>query len=389
MKPINIFVALLTAVFMIAGCSDEQYAPLTESENPESVEHPLVKRAEPVSREMDMLETIANAADGGIGHWTEGGPVLLPAGSVDGLADAIAAAGEGGVVLVESGLHTESDGVTITSAVRIVGEHGAVMQFTTEPFTAFPGTLDPALHVMGVAGRVVIWGLEIIPSGPIGGTAILLEDSPLTVVGKNTIRDFQMGVWLHHADNARIYGNAIQISAAWQTGELPTALGITIANGDDVGMKANDVSSAVFGVWQCDGGAVYQKNYTHDNLIGFILCKVPSDGGVSLPSGESAGSENSGHDCLVMGNKSTNNLANGFLVIDGAYDNLLLENRASANGTYDIELAGDSYRFGFLTPASFNNVAIAGNNSQIVKDCGNDNTLVGGTLVDNELDPCY
>jgi hypothetical protein len=272
--------------------------------------------------------------------------------------------------------------------VRIVGEPGAVMQIGSDPYTAYPGTLDPALHVQDVTGRVVIWGLELIPMSETGGVGVLLEDSPVTVVGNSRITGFQIGIYSHHADNAKICRNVIETSTAWQTGAIPDAYGIVIANGDYVAMKGNDVSQALFGVWQCDGGAVYKTNRTHDNLIGFILCKVPA-AILYLPGGEDAGSQNSGYDCLVMGNISENNDANGYLVIDGASNNVLLENDASNNGTYDIELAGDSYRFGFLTPACYDNVAIAGRNSNVIKDCGNHNTVIGGTLVDNDLDPCY
>jgi hypothetical protein len=39
--------------------------------------------------------------------------VALPAGSIDGLAAAIASAGPGGTVILKSGLHTESGTVTV------------------------------------------------------------------------------------------------------------------------------------------------------------------------------------------------------------------------------------------------------------------------------------
>ena len=41
------------------------------------------------------------------------GTVALPAGSIDGLAAAIASAGPGGTVILKSGLHTESGTVTV------------------------------------------------------------------------------------------------------------------------------------------------------------------------------------------------------------------------------------------------------------------------------------
>ena len=105
MKPISVLAPILfILVVALTGCTDEQLIPLTDPEGGQSEEPPLVKRAEPVSRELDVLERIANAEDGGLGHWTEGGYVELPAGSVDGLASAIVAAGTGGIVRVKSGI---------------------------------------------------------------------------------------------------------------------------------------------------------------------------------------------------------------------------------------------------------------------------------------------
>lgn len=62
-----------------------------------------------------------------------GAQVTLPAGSVDALAAAIAAAGNNGTVIVESGMHVESAQVVINSRVSIVGEPGAVLQVATTP----------------------------------------------------------------------------------------------------------------------------------------------------------------------------------------------------------------------------------------------------------------
>jgi hypothetical protein len=68
---------------------------------------------------------------------------------------------------------------------------------------------------------------------------------------------------------------------------------------------------------------------------------------------------------------------------------MLVENAGSGNGTYDIELTGDSFRFGFLTPASFRNTVRAGSESTLlIKDCGNDNTVIRGNQVDVGGDPC-
>jgi len=103
--------------------------------------------------------------------------VKVPAGSVDALAAAIAQVRDGGVVLLRSGQHTESGTVTVNHPVSIIGEPGAILIADTEPIA--PNLVEPALHVLG-ASPVVVWGLDIRPKETVGGTAILIEDSPKT-----------------------------------------------------------------------------------------------------------------------------------------------------------------------------------------------------------------
>ena len=57
--------------------------------------------------------------------------VTLAAGSVDGLAAAIAEAGPGGKVIIEAGLHRESGSVLINSPVSLIGEPNAIIESTT------------------------------------------------------------------------------------------------------------------------------------------------------------------------------------------------------------------------------------------------------------------
>ncbi len=54
------------------------------------------------------------------------------------------------------------------------------------------------------------------------------------------------------------------------------------------------------------------------------------------------------------------------------------------------ELAGDSYRFESFTPKSFDNKVVAGwFQNIIIKNCGENNTVIGGQLVDSTQDPCF
>jgi hypothetical protein len=160
-----------------------------------------------------------------------------------------------------------------------------------------------------------------------------------------------------------------------------------VINGINARIEGNDVSGAIFGVWCCDKNGIYQQNYTHGNLIGMILCKVPENG-ILLPSGNFTGAALAATNWKCKNNQSDNN-AYGYLVIDGARDNLLENNAAGNNAAYDMELTGDTYRFGFLTPASVNNTVKAGAYQNItIKDCGINNKVTGGIQVDTNLDPC-
>lgn len=327
--------------------------------------------------------------DGGAGSAPaiSGTTVTLPAGSVDGLAAAIAAAGPGGRVVVASGAHTESGPVTITHTVEIQGEPGAVLTSTTAPVIAPTDPVQPALHVLG-ASRVRISGLELRPSGAIGGAAFLLENAADATLSDNRVFDYQYGVMLHEANQATIDRNTIAVSTAWQVGTLSDAHGIVVINGDRAKITANDVSGGLFNIWACDTDGSLLSNFVHDGFIGIILCKVPA-GAYRLPGGNAVGSEFAGTNWMCRRNVARNNFDAGYLVIDGANRNMLVENSGSDNGTYDIELTGDTFRFGFLTPASFQNTVRVGSESELrIKNCGNDNTVIRGNQVDVGTDPC-
>jgi parallel beta-helix repeat protein len=89
----------------------------------------------------------------------------------------------------------------------------------------------------------------------------------------------------------------------------------------------------------------------------------------------------------VRSNTASNN-GRGYLVIDGANNNTLQRNAATGSQFYDLELTADTYRFGFLTPASYHNTVKEKNRT--VKDCGNGNRILqAATLVDTTADPCF
>lgn len=314
--------------------------------------------------------------------------ITIPANSVDALAAALDNICTGGTIWLAPGLHTENAGVVIGKRVNIKGQEGAVLKIQATSLVDFSEAIDVALHFK-YATNSKLENIDILPTTAIGGTAILLENSGGTTVNKCHLHDFQWSILVEKSPGVKITNNVVVASTAWQTGAIPEADGIVVINGHGAQIKGNEVSGALFGIWPCDKDGKCQDNYTHHNYIGVILCKVPANSFV-LPSGEATGAIFPCTHWTVTNNNSEHNFTAGYIVIDGANNNKLTNNNASGNGTYGIELVGDSYRFGFLTPFSHDNVVHAGSYQNItIKDCGQNNTVYGGVEVDIEADPCY
>lgn len=309
--------------------------------------------------------------------------VRLPAGS-DGLAAAITAAGPHGTVIVEAGIHTESSSVMIADPVTIVGEEGAVIEFDSDAWTGTPPrVIDAGIHVKDTQ-QVQIEGLEI-RDNDMGSTAILIEGSEHVSIQDNQITDFQFGVLIESADHSTIDGNDIGTSSGEM---LPfTSFGILVVNGVGNQVRDNTASDATFGIFASGENGKLLHNTTNGNFVGIILCNLPHN--IELPDGTVSGSEVPATGWLAQGNTSTDNINAGYLVIDGSNNNTLTNNQGGGNGTYDIELTGETDRFGFLAPASFDNVVNVGSHKDVkIKDCGNDNKVHGGDQVDTDEDAC-
>lgn len=315
----------------------------------------------------------------------DGVTVTVPAESSDALAEAIAEAGDGGTVILESGNHYESATVTIGHQVLIKGEKDAVLIIDTKAWEV-QGYIQPALYVKDV-DKVVIKEIKIQPMDDVGGTAIIIENAHKTMVLNSTIQDHQFGILVEKSNRVRLGYNTIVTTAAWATGEVMQAHGIVVINGSRARVYGNKVSSSFFGVWACDNSGLYIGNETFGNFIGFILCKVP-DAVYPFPNDNMVGSDVPGNQWLAMLNTSHDNLDAGYIAIDGAFDNYIFNNKAANNGSYDLELAGDSERFGFFTPTSSGNKVIA-RPGMSIKDCGIDNQVSGGEMVNTEADACF
>lgn len=314
--------------------------------------------------------------------------VVLPAGSVDGLAAAIAAAGPNGTVIVQSGTHYLNSTVEITHRVTIKGQPGAIIIADVPALLTYGAVLEPAFYINGGA-KTVIEGLDIRAANDPAGTAVLVFNANQVTIRNNSFSNFQFTILVEQSNQVTISNNTVAATFIWAT--LGVAVhGIVIINGSKAQVRNNTVSQAVFGIWSCDYDGIATGNEMFGNVVGLVLCTVPP-GSLPLPNGTLAGSAHPATKWTVTNNNAHNNFQTGYLVIDGANDCMLSNNSASGNGLYDVELAGFTERYGFPAPASHHNrVNIGGANSAMtVKDCGNNNIVNGGTPVDINADPCF
>lgn len=154
-----------------------------------------------------------------------------------------------------------------------------------------------------------------------------------------------------------------------------------MVNGKGVKVTGNEVTNSFFGIWLCDKNGTYSDNETYGNAIGMILCKVPG-GDFLFFNGNEVAADFSATEWTVTNNNSQDNFSLGYLVIDGSNGNHMANNAASNNPDWDIELVGNTCRFGFFTPASFNNTVIAGSHQVTIKDCAENSTILGFPYVE-------
>lgn len=378
MKPKFILYALLLTL-AAWSCTQEDNVQLTpENENLTDKWSPDVEQQ--LMQELHQLENALNEPAARAGRI-----ITVPAGSQDALAAAIAQAGEGGLVYLRAGEHRESNMITISKKVSILGEKGAVVILNSQ--TTLPAIpLQAAFYVANAPGTSIT-GIEIQAEGAGGGTGILLENSDAARVFNCTITNYQFSIINQNGDDAVFFLNTTVNSNNWQVTPGASSIGIVNVNGSRVRIVGNDVSNAFFGIFACDYDGLCSSNKLHGNYIGLILCKVPA-GSLPLPSGPIVGAEFSSTNWVVRNNFADSNFDVGYLVIDGANNNLLYGNNASDNARVDYDFAGDSMRFGFLTPKCFNNTARI-KKGNTVKDCGENNSITGGVTIDTNAVPCF
>jgi nitrous oxidase accessory protein NosD len=305
--------------------------------------------------------------------------VTVPAGSVDQLAAAIAEAGPGGEVVLAAGLHKISGTVMVDIVVSIVGEEGAILE--TANSTDDEG-VKPALYIKGADGvriQNLIIQTPLDPNVAPASNGILIENASDVQIIDNQIAGHVNGVLVEHGDRALLKGNAIKT----------TAHCIVVINGDDVSIQDNWLSGPITGTGLWVGGerGDISGNTFQGCGIGLLLCTPRG----FLISGEVRMTDTPATGWMVYQNNAVGG-AWGYLAFDGANNNVLMNNSAALNANYDIELGGESSRFGFVSPTSFDNTVIQGLKYKglKVKVCGIDNQAQGHVnLVDTTEDPCF
>ncbi len=377
---IRIPLALVLALFFFACTADTIQPTETSTDATEALQEKTRQLEVEITEEIAELE--AEELISPRSH------IVLPAGSVDGLADAIADAGPGGTVVLATGPHVETETVTITHRIRLVGEDGAELIFDDAPIEV-SGQVEVGLHFIG-ANRCLVRNIDFRIAGAVGGTAILLQESDRAFITRNTMEDYQFGVLIEKSNRTFITQNDIAVSDLWQIGEtIVQSFGIVNVNGLRTRVYGNQLSGGITGVWACDKGGYIAHNEFFNNLEGIILCKVPAEYNYLLPDGYLLAAEVSCKDWAVFLNDSHDNLDAGYQVIDGANNNFILANSAMNNVRVAYEFAGDTERFGLgVTPSSFNNTTLIFGDDTYV-DCGQGNQVFGGTALDNTGENCF
>ncbi len=367
----NTYLFSLLLLFLLTACTEDSFTPVDEAAVPADVIE-LIRQDESTA----TAELSAHEAALGTKSFT----TIIPAGSSNALAAAIAAAPRNGVIRLEGGDHTQSGTLVVDKPVNIVGEKGARLLFSgIAPFPTGAAGIVPAIHVRNTE-FVRLRNLVLVPVGGEGGTAILVQEAPYTFISLVTAEDWQNGVIAEQSRKLYVERSVFVGSSQWQSDPTFPVFGVVVVNGPEASIFNNTIRNTVFGVWACDRRGRLGYNTFTGNVNGIELCKVPVS--FPLPDGQVVGSDFPATRWLTYHNEATSNFNNGIEVIDGANRCLLVNNRSTGNGALDYEFAGPTGRYGFPAPTSVSNRAFIRGDDRWA-DCGEMNFVRGGEEVED------
>ncbi len=372
---------MISALIIFFGCTKDQNQ--VNVNTPAPVEILKVKQdIQKTLREIQSHQGVSTNVQTRVA----GAFIVVPAGSVDALKQALSDAGVGGVVYLRAGTHTENSNLVVKSQAIIVGEDGAVLKIKSVPSVNDSNgvtPLNPAIHFLNAPSSAIL-NLSIVPLDGDGSTGILYENSPLSASMYNKLTGFQYSIEVEKSDNPVIIGNTIVASTLRTRGGIGAEFNIAVMNGSSAYIAQNESSGGSHGIFVSDKYGTITQNYTHNNGTGISLCRIIPNS-FRLPNGQTTGANTPTANWKVNNNRAENNTVDGFVIINGASGNLVENNSTTGNGKWDFELAGITNRAGVPFVASFNNT-VSASATQSVKDCGNNNTINGGVL--DKVAPC-
>ena len=326
-------------------------------------------------------------------------PITVQPGSSGGLQQAISDICEGGIIYLAAGEHVQTEPVVVNKSVLLIGREGAILKLAAgAPHPLIPdetgvtnGNIQMEVGLRFVnAPNSLVQNIEFQPVNQYGSVALMMDHSPGSGVMFNTMNGFQFGTVIEYSDRMVIMHNNITTMDLWLNDFSYTdAHGIMVINGRSVYIAENAVAQSVFGIWGCDEWGTMENNTVSDGYVGIILCNVPANY-FTIPGGTVTGSQRPGTGWKVRQNSVSNSFAENYLIIDGANQNIIVNNASSNPGTYDMELTTETFRFGSPpAPEAHDNTVIVGDHANFrVKDCGTNNSVEGAVMVDTSSDPC-
>ena len=311
------------------------------------------------------------------GQW-----VVVPAGSADALAAAINSAGSGGVVYLKAGTHTESLPITIRTSITIIGEDGSTLKIKSPinpPDSIKAVVLTPAFHVLN-APQTALFNLSVDPVDSAGGGFALFENSPQSALMYNKINQFGYGAVVEGSDQFVAIGNHIISNNLWKTKVVRETMGILSINGKSTYIAQNEIENFFAGIFVSDKYGSIVGNNTHDDKFAIVTCGYGLP--LRLPQGNIAATKVEAESWKILNNQISNSSYDGIAMISGTKWSVVQGNVITGSGIFDYDLGGDTHRFqgGRLLVTSHDNTIMA-SSGQTIKDCGSNNTVIGGTLL--------
>lgn len=275
-----LFGATAIAVF---SCQKDQNLTRNNNVNVTPVNEQQVRQD--IQKALQEIQKV-QGVDIGVQSRMAGQFIVIPSGSNNALSQALTDAGEGGIVYLRSGLHTETAGVVIRSKAILIGENGAVLKIKSvaSVMNLSNGVtqINPAIHVLN-APQTAVLNVEIQPTDSDGSTAILYENSPLSTTMYCTFKSFMFSVLVEKSNQMTIMGNKITASQLWQANPGPN-MGILISNGKSAWIANNEVQLSLNGIFMSDQYGSCVQNNAHNNYYGIVLCHIAPNS-LKMPDG--------------------------------------------------------------------------------------------------------